>query len=816
MQEKSSFQDEQHEILLGFIDEGREMLDEVEPLLIDMEKVATTSGTIDLETLNTVFRLFHSLKGGAGFLDLHTISEVTHVAETLLDLFRKGAGNLESSHIDLMNRTCDFISMLLDNIEQEGTDKGFDSESAELRKTLQAAVDALENGTDDTADDEDIIVESEPEVEEKTEELAALDLLQLTVTPEMVASFTNEADELLETAEEALLNLEKDSSNTEHIGEAFRSFHSFKGNAAFLGYSDLEKLSHKAENALDIFREGEIKPEGNLLTLLLEIIDFLRGGLESLRAGKDPNIPAAPGLLNLLEDAIDRIPKSKEVKEKKSKVKKEKKKEPSKKKFEEKKEPEKKKEKKEKKKKKAKEKSEQEKDKKEKVKKSEPEAEKKPAKKEPAKDEQAEEEVTPEMLRNSDPSGTVLKRSAQRNSVRVDVEKLDALLDLVGELVIVEVMVVKNPDLMQVDFPMERFEKSVRQLEKITRDLQDVSTSIRMVPISGTFRRMMRLVRDVSQKAGKKAELELLGEATEVDKTVIEHIVDPLVHIIRNSIDHGLEPPAERKGNGKPEVGTVVLEAKYVGGEVWIEIRDDGRGLNREKIIQRAIERNIIKGDGSDLKDEDVWQFIFHPGFSTAEKITDVSGRGVGMDVVKKNIEKVRGKVDIRSAEGEGTTVVLRIPLTLAIIDGMIVRIGKVLYTIPLVAINESVQAKPEDVTNTMDGQEVIKIRGSMIPVVRLAELFGMKSDAQELKDGILVVVGSDSNYVCLFVDEMVDQQQIVIKGLSDYIGHIPGVSGCTILGDGTISLIIDIAGLMETVQDDSKSFENMIEEERG
>ncbi len=795
--------DEQREILLGFVEEGVEMLDEVEPLLIELEEYAMNSGELDLEVVNTVFRLFHSLKGGAGFLDLNTVNGVTHVAETLLDHIRKGRARLQTDHIDLLTKTCDFIRTLLAQIEEELHDKGHDSEAEELIKQLNEAIEGMgqaktESKTAEVANPEPSQVESPDEVtvEETSsnEEPEIDDALKLTITPEMVEAFVAEAQELLETGEEALLALEGDPGNRDTVDTAFRAYHSFKGNAAFLGYPDLVKIGHYAETVLDFIREGKLEPIDKILTMLLEMIDILRSALNNVATGGAGTIHAAPGLVNYMKMLVKEqnpelsfedieTPKSSKpapaapvAEPSKEPVKEESKPAPK-------------------------------KETAPKVKEEPVDEEPEPAVDTSANSIREVQEQIQSIKGKKEPESVASKKvpvAQQHQTVRVDVEKLDQLLDLVGELVITEAMVGQSPDIQALDIPLEQFEKSARQLEKITRDLQDISTSMRMIPLAGVFRRMLRLVRDLSKKSGKKVTLDIIGEETEVDKTVIEQIADPLVHVIRNSIDHGLETPAERKKAGKVETGTVVLEAKYVGGEVWILIKDDGKGLNREKILSRAQDRGLIPDDGSELRDEEVWAFIFHPGFSTAEKVTDISGRGVGMDVVRRNIEAIRGRVDVNSETGVGTTVILRIPLTLAIIDGMIVRVGKAKYTIPLVTIKESLQPHLKDVTYTPDGSEIVKIRNELLPVIRLGPLFGMPADSDALEDGILIVVENNNDRVCLLVDEMIGQQQIVIKGLSDYITRLTrlnNISGCTILGDGTISLIIDIEGLIRNVQ---------------
>ncbi len=781
-----SMDPEQQDILLGFVDEGREMLDEVEPLLIEIEQLSDSSGEIDLEAINTVFRLFHSLKGGAGFLDLSTINGVTHIAETLLDMFRKGEGTLNSDHIDLLTKTCDFLRKLLDQIETELNDHGHDEEADDIKKLLTITIDTLsgeppsksspaapevETIEFDIPENEvgiiDDIVPSEPALDESVP--PPIDPLQLTISPEMIKQFTTEADEQLEVAESSLLDLEKNPDDNEQIQQAFRAFHSFKGNSGFLGYKDMEKLSHSAESVLDQFREKTLKPNSKIINLILEIIDFLRGAVNTLTEGGSPRIPATPGLISLLKDSsgsviIDKLPEPEVVAP--TVV-----------------------------------------DQPQVIEDEIVAVETEEPVDEPAQDssKSTNKPKKPSKISKKDiPQPN--KKSVPRQSVRVDVEKLDVLLDLVGELVISEAMVSQNPDLKEIDVSLERFDKATMQLNKITRDLQDIANSIRMIPLAGTFRRMVRLVRDLSQKAGKKVDLVIIGEETEVDKTVIEQITDPLIHIIRNSIDHGLETPDIREDVGKNPSGKVTLEAKYVGGEVWIIIQDDGYGLNREKILSRAISRDLIQGDPDELTDSQVWQFIFNPGFSTAEKVTDISGRGVGMDVVRRNIENIRGKVDVSSTEGVGTQVVLRIPLTLAIIDGMLTRVGEEIYTIPITAIRESIQITEDMVTRTMDGQEIVRVREHLIPVVRLHDLLGVKMDTPNLEDGILTIIESDNQSICLFLDEVLEQQQIVIKGMSEYIEKHSCISGCTILGDGDISLILDVAGIINHTSEDGQT----------
>ncbi len=386
--------------------------------------------------------------------------------------------------------------------------------------------------------------------------------------------------------------------------------------------------------------------------------------------------------------------------------------------------------------------------------------------------------------------------SAASSSIRVDIHKIDALINMVGELVITQSML----GMLGNDFDMSRVERlreGLTQLERHTRELQESVMGIRMVPISFSFSRFPRLVHDLSTKLGKKIELKMSGENTEVDKTVIEKIGDPLVHLVRNSLDHGIETPEERVAAGKPETGTVYLGASHRGGNIVIEIRDDGRGLPRDKILNKAIERGLVKAEDN-LSDKDVYDLIFQPGFSTAEQVSDVSGRGVGMDVVRRNINELGGAIEIESTPGEGSAIIVRLPLTLAILDGQTIRIGKEIYIVPLVSIIESIQID-ESMLSTVAGKgETFKLRDEYLPIVRMHEAFGIQEhDAHKLTDGILVVVEGEGRKCGLFVDDLLGQQQVVIKSLEANYRKVDGISGATILGDGSVALIIDIPGLM-------------------
>jgi len=393
------------------------------------------------------------------------------------------------------------------------------------------------------------------------------------------------------------------------------------------------------------------------------------------------------------------------------------------------------------------------------------------------------------------------KENAHQSMISVNVGKLDILMDLVGELVIAEAMVTQNPDLHGLE--LENFNKAARQLKKISSELQDGVMAIRMVPLTGTFQKMNRIVRDMSQKLNKTVELHLVGEETEVDKNVIEHISDPLMHVIRNSIDHGIELPEDRQKVGKPAAGNIILEAKNAGSEVVINIVDDGKGFNREKILEKARANHLIHKNEADLTDREIYAFVFAPGFSTNEKVTEFSGRGVGMDVVMKNINAVGGNILANSEPGKGCSITFKIPLTLAIITGMNIRIGRARYTIPIASIRESFKPSPKDIIIDPDGNEMVMVRGKCHPVVRLHELYHIDTAVKEFTEGIMVMVKTEKMILGLFADELLGQQQIVVKPIPSFIKNISktlGITGCTLLGDGSISLILDSVGIVNRI----------------
>lgn len=396
-------------------------------------------------------------------------------------------------------------------------------------------------------------------------------------------------------------------------------------------------------------------------------------------------------------------------------------------------------------------------------------------------------------------TGKEVQSSSSQGIISVSITKLNKLLDLVGEMVIAEAMVTQNPDLKGLN--LDNFQKAARQLRKISSELQDMVMLIRMVPISSTFNKMHRIVRDMSKRLDKQVALEIIGEGTEVDKNIIEHISDPLMHVVRNSIDHGIEATEDRISEGKPQIGSISIEARNAGSDVLIIVKDDGRGLDKKKILTRARENGLLHKPENLMTDKEVFSLVFLPGFSTNESITEFSGRGVGMDVVAKNIEAIGGITWIDSLPGAGTTTTMKIPLTLAIIDGMNVRVGNSCYTIPTNDIRESFRPKSKDIIQDPDGKEMIIVRGNCYPILRLHELYKIKADSTEFSKGVIIMVENQEKTICIFADELLGEQQVVVKALPEYIRKFKkskNLAGCTLLGDGSISLILDSTKLTE------------------
>ena len=391
-------------------------------------------------------------------------------------------------------------------------------------------------------------------------------------------------------------------------------------------------------------------------------------------------------------------------------------------------------------------------------------------------------------------------KTEKASFISVNVSKMDQLMDLIGELVISESVVLQNPDLKVPGLNLANFNKAAAQLAKISTDLQNVIMSMRMVPLTNTFQKMNRIVFDVSRKLGKDIEFEMIGEQTEVDKNIIEHISDPLMHLVRNAVDHGIETNKERIDSGKSDKGKVTLMARTEAGKVWISVQDNGKGLERDKILAKAKKQGILdeKKPIESYTDKEIYQFITLPGFSTNEQITEYSGRGVGMDVVVQNIQAIGGMLDIESTPGFGSTMSLKIPLTLAIIDGIVMKTGESSFVLETGVIKEFVRVSEEMMIHEPNGEEYIMIRGDCFPVLRLGEWYGMSNYESSIEEGIMLILEVEDKKICLFVDKLVGEQEIVVKPIPSYIKKVKGLSGCTQLGDGSIALILDPAGLIE------------------
>jgi len=409
-----------------------------------------------------------------------------------------------------------------------------------------------------------------------------------------------------------------------------------------------------------------------------------------------------------------------------------------------------------------------------------------------------------EIISNTMPVPTLSQRSvaeavasidAHTDTLRVSVPKVDALINTVGELVITQTMLSQ----LTANFTFDNLSKlfaGLEQLERNTRELQESVMRIRMLPLSFAFNRLPRLVHDMSQKLDKKVDLIISGEQTEIDKTVIDRLIDPLLHLVRNSLDHGIEPPAERIAAGKPQTGTIELKAYQKSGNVIIEIRDDGRGLRHDRIFDKAVEQGLIPADAK-LSPDEIYELIFLPGFSTAVTVSDISGRGVGMDVVRSNIHSLGGNVEITSQAGQGTCFIVRLPLTLAILDGLSLQVGTHTYILPLVSIVESVRIVPDQVSRPAGGVELYGLRKEYLPLLRLSDLFHVMPRSTDLTQGLLVIVEADGKKAGLYVDDLLGQQQVVIKSLETHYRKVDGISAATILGDGTVAMILDVTGLI-------------------
>jgi two-component system chemotaxis sensor kinase CheA len=564
------------------------------------------------------------------------------------------------------------------------------------------------------------------------------------ITAEMKERFVAETADMLDGCERDLLELEKDGSQLDLLENVLRAVHTIKGNAGFLGYGEIEKLCMETESALQVLQSQGRKVRSVDAGGMIRRIDALReqlspGPAESAEAQQGPR-PLGELLVAMGEATPEDIAEALR-----------------------------------------------------------------------AQDKKLGEILLEQGLVSEDGIRRALSSQGRgapatgaggpvvRREIRVDTAKLDGLFDLVGELITAESMLMADP-VIAARAQDEEFRKNAVYLGKVTRELQQIAMSVRMIPLEGLFNKMRRLVRDLSRKAEKPTDIRVTGQDTEMDRNVIEEIADPLVHLIRNAIDHGMEPADARKKSGKPQTGSLSLDAHYEGNEIWITLQDDGRGLDRGKILERATARGLIDRDASELSDAEVWRLVFEPGFSTADQVTEISGRGVGMDVVRRNIEKLRGHVDVKSVKGQGTRVTLRIPLTLAIVDGVTARVGSLLCAFPIADILEFHKPQPEQISGSGGERRMVRIRDGVIPIVELHGFFRIDGRKPDPSDGILIVTRSANRTAALLVDEIVGYTQVVVKPLPSFFGDRPGVAGCTLLGSGEVGLIVDSADLIQHV----------------
>jgi two-component system chemotaxis sensor kinase CheA len=582
--------------------------------------------------------------------------------------------------------------------------------------------------------------------------------------PALLAEFIAESLEHMQKAEEALLILEADPRNEEAINQVFRAFHTVKGTAGFVGLDGMQELSHKAESLLDRARKNEIRIVGGYADLALEACDMLKRMIQALETRKPGETVILPqGFGDLLAGLVNPDPPGRGAGDREQQF-----------------------------------------------------DALQPSNLPAAQGESTQgdeciptspppverQEEAPEKGDTPPPEppspqaqNQMFQEQTSESSVRVNTRRLDALMNMVGELVISHAMVAEGAqDIADNTSPLTR---NLALSSKIVRELQDLTMALRMVPLGGTFRKMARLVRDLARKSGKTVQFHVEGEDTEIDRRMAEAINDPLMHMIRNAVDHGIESSEERARAGKQQRGALWLRAFHSAGSVVIEMEDDGRGLDRERIVAKAVERGVISPE-SVLSDAEVFGLIFRPGLSTAKAVTGVSGRGVGMDVVRKTVETLRGRIDVSSRPGESTTFTLRLPLTMAIIDAVVIRVGSERYLIPAVSIEESFKPLSGSVYTVAGRSEVVQLRESLIPLVRLHRLFGIRDALADPYDALLINVEVEGRRCALMADEVIGQQQVVIKPLGTNLDQLQGLAGAAILGDGRISLILDVVGLVK------------------
>ena len=723
--------------------------------LIGLVEEASSSITMlcpeDSSEIKGLKNTLEQIKGGIGKIK-GVPSELVKDAEIASSDAINELGKILTKEVKDSEKSIEEISKAIVEIQNliRQFEKAGDTEAESQSEKPQVNDAGSEVKTEDKGESETVGAEVDSSLEE-------------TVVSEddipLVLDFIAESKEHIEASEAGLLELENKPDDDETINLIFRAFHTIKGMAGFLNLYAIGSLAHSAENLLDLARKGELVLSGINIDLVFESIDTIKNMInslqESIKDGKPVPCHGQLGqLLGKLKSAADgeNLAASLNTEE-----------------------------------------GQQKDNKLEDI--LEVKDESTPSIKTANYSGPDRRSSSNSFDRRSSGDGDRRSSSTVEEKIKVSTSRLDKLVNMAGELVIAQLMVAEEVDR---NLPSEHgLKRKVSHQSKITRELQELSMSMRMVPIHGVFQKMARLVRDLSHKAEKQITLVTSGEETELDRSIVDKIADPLVHMIRNSIDHGIESSEERLRAGKDSVGRIRLRAFHQAGNIVIEIMDDGKGLNTERILQKAIDNGVVSS-GQDLSDDEICKLIFHAGLSTAQKVTSISGRGVGMDVVKKNIEALRGKVDISTTAGKGTVFTISLPLTLAIIDGQVVRIGEERYIIPITSIESSLRPTAKQISTVQNRGELVLIHGELLPIVRLYKLFKVPPDSEKVCESSLVIIEEGPNRCCLLVDELLGQQQIVIKSLGGGIGRVKGVSGGSIMGDGRVSLILDIPGLIE------------------
>lgn len=660
-------------------------------------------------------------------------------------------GSLPGQHAQNIEQLTKLFNRI---ILEESEDR--DSDWREIRQMMTTLSEGSEGGSAAPFFPDAVSEESEEEWESMSSvEINSPETIEI-LDAELVGDFLEEGRDHLSSIEMNLLALESNPEDMDAISAIFRPFHSIKGVSGFLNLQDIHKLTHHAENLLDDARSGKLQITEQIVDVVLEAVDILKKLFDDVQRAMSENV-SVQASANIVKAFCERLEAAQQGELANDQVSRDANgglhEETGAEKLED------------------------------------------LAASASAGEEKKLEAYPEEVAQNlsADPDKhRRMKESAA--SVRIDTQKLDNLVDMVGELVIAQSMVLQNPELQGIK--NQKLQKDSIQLRRITNEMQRIAMSMRMVPIKSTFQKVTRLVRDLSRKSGKEVFLEMRGEETEIDRNMVEEIYDPLVHMIRNSVDHGIEMPQEREEIGKNRQGRILIGAEQKGGNIVIDIKDDGRGLDAEAILKTAIRRGVVSAD-EQLDEKSIYELIFHPGFSTKEVITEVSGRGVGMDVVKKCVEHLRGKMEIFTVPGKGTHFQFKFPLTMAIIDGMIIRVGEERYVVPTIALQESLRPAQESYMTVQGKGELIKVRSNLMPLIRLHQIFDVEPKCKEPWEGLLLVVNEDGRFYCLLADEIVGRQEVVIKSLGSSLNRILGVSGGAILGDGKVTLILDVKGIV-------------------